>query len=347
MAGECKFKTIVLEVTETCNHGCLHCYRRWPLSPHQGRRSELSRAEIRDLVRKVKSESPLEQVALSGGEPMLRLDLPEIVCDLADEGLATVVITNGSYLTPQRLSRFPSGSVFEVTLFSPDHERHDRMAGCRSFQRTLEGIARLRKHEMTFVLALLVTKENACETGRTIELGIALGAEAVLLNRVNLSRASIAFASDLVPDPLTLQRSLDQAEEAAEKYGIAVAVSVPVPPCLVDPERYSHLHFGWCPRGNDDAYYTIGPEGWLRPCNHSSVVLGDLREKRFSELVLGRKAQAFWVSIPAQCAACDHPLAGLCRGGCPAASDECYGSPDHPDPFVEISQRMRETTVST
>jgi radical SAM protein with 4Fe4S-binding SPASM domain len=248
----------------------------------------------------------------------------------------SVVITNGSLLATSLLRRFPSVAGFEVTLFSADERLHDSIAGRPAFARTLNGLVGLQKFKLGFILACVVTKQNAHDVKRTIELGIALGAQAVLFNRVNLSRSAMPFARELIPDPSSLKQSLDAAQDAAKSYGISVAVSVPIPPCVVDPRDYPQLHFGWCPRGNEESYYTVAPNGQLRPCNHSSVILGDLRTSRFSELVSGAEAKKFWSVEPARCARCEHPLRDLCRGGCPAAADECFGSREYADPIVEL-----------
>lgn len=338
--SSCDIELAVLEVSENCNHVCLHCYNYWRggLTRTDGRK-RLRRTEIRDLVRKIKRDAPLKQIAISGGEPMLRPDLGGIICDLADEGLSAVVISNGSLLTKSRLRCFPEGTIFEVTLFSANADLHDRIAGRRSFHRVLEGLVRLRQHKCKFVLSSVVTRLNAHDTSRTIELGIALGADAVMLNRINLSRVTLPIAGALVPDLSALRRSLDSAEEAASRYEVMVAISVPIPPCVVDPRMYTHLQFGWCPRGSKNAYYTVGNTGLLRPCNHSSVVLGDLCKQGFGELVHSRASREFWSPLPKDCIACSHPLKDYCRGGCPAAADECYGTRERVDPFVEFFRR--------
>jgi radical SAM protein with 4Fe4S-binding SPASM domain len=141
---------------------------------------------------------------------------------------------------------------------------------------------------------------------------------------------------DAVPTRQQLLEALASAELVASEYGAAVAVSVPVPPCLAEPSDYPHLHFAYCPRGNEDSYYTISHDGLMRPCNHSSVILGDLRRRRFAEVVNSDRTRAYWASEPKECAGCTHPLRATCRGGCPAAADECGGSPQHVDPFVPL-----------
>jgi hypothetical protein len=120
------------------------------------------------------------------------------------------------------------------------------------------------------VVAYVITRRNAHAVGGVIRLGIALGAQAVMLNRVNVTRQLYREHGDLVPTAAQLRECLQTADEAAARYGITVLVSIPVPPCVVDPTPYSNLHFGWCPRGSAEAYYTIGVSGDIRPCNHST-----------------------------------------------------------------------------
>jgi radical SAM protein with 4Fe4S-binding SPASM domain len=195
-------------------------------------------------------------------------------------------------------------------------------------------VQRAARRKFRLALACVVNRLNFHDVFRTIELGIALEAEAVLFNRINLSRETLASAAELVPSVEQLRQALEAAEDAARQYGIAVAVSVPIPPCVLDLSPYRHLHFGWCPRGGGGAYYTVSYNGLLRPCNHSSAILGDLRTEGFAEIVTREATRAYWRPLPAECRDCAEPLRGSCQGGCPAASYECYGSGGRIDPFV-------------
>jgi radical SAM protein with 4Fe4S-binding SPASM domain len=330
------FQTVVVEVTEACHHRCLHCYNYWRDERAPIKAPEtLSRAEILTLIRKVQRDTNLRQVALSGGEPLLRRDLPEIATDLVTAGLDVMVITSGTMLNDEKLKRFPVGTGFEFTLFSVKAELHDRIAGRPgAFARVIRGIESAGRHGFPLALTCVINRLNAHDVLETIELGIALKAQAVLFNRMNLSRSTLPVANQLVPSVEQLTQALEAADEAARRYGISVAVSVPIPPCLIDISRFRKLHFGWCPRGDEGAYYTIGYNGLVRPCNHSSVVLGDLRTEGFADIVTRESTRAFWKPIPAECQSCRHPLKDSCRGGCLAASRECYGTADRIDPFI-------------
>ena len=350
MASRAKpeIKLVVLEVTEACNHACLHCYNYWrprttgdsdiarPKPPFvRGR--VLSRSEILSLMKKVRRDTSVSWLAVSGGEPFLRMETPEIVSDLTREGFGVVIITNGTLITEDHLRRLPESASFEITLFSVYQERHDQIAGRECFQRLLKTLALLHKYKRHLVLGFVLSKLNAVDITRTIEMGVAVGAGAIMLNRVNLSRNVMPIASELVPTLSMLREALTAADETAARYGIPVVLSVPIPPCLADPKDYPHLQFGWCPRGGKEAYYTIGCAGLVRPCNHSSLVLGDLRKQHFGAIIASDQNRDFWAGMPAECQACTHPLKDSCAGGCRAAAAECYGSPTRIDPFVDFT----------
>lgn len=336
------FQHVVLEVTEACPNACLHCYNYWREDRAPVRSPEtLDRKQIRALVRKVKADAPLKQIGISGGEPLLRADLPAIVNDLMEEDLGVMVITSGATLTPARISKFPKETAFEMTLFSTGAGLHDYIAGrAGAFDRTIEGAMAVSGYGCRLAVTAVVNRLNAGETGYVYRMAVGLGANAFLFNRVNFTRFTLPRAEELAPTPEQLREALDATEEFATKYGVHVSAAVPIPPCVVDTTRYQRISFGWCGRGNEDSYYTIGYNGLLRPCNHSSRILGDLKTQTFAEIVKGRKAKSFWAPVPKACRECTYPGGEACRGGCPAASDECYGTRERWDPVVDLAGNL-------
>ncbi len=249
----------------------------------------------------------------------MRRDAPEIACDLAELGLEIVVITNGALLTEATLDRFPADTLFEVTLLSAHARTHDELAGNRVFETILQNVVRIDGRGHRWAMACVVTHRNAREVAGAIELGVALGAQGLLLDRLNPNRRIVENAPHLLPTVDDVRSALSAAEDAAARYDLGVGVAVPVPPCLIEPADYPHLHFGWCPRGNSESYFTVDCRGRLRPCNHSSVVLGDLRAEPFLDLMQMEAANRLWAFEPDDCLGCQHPLRDRCRGGCPAA----------------------------
>jgi radical SAM protein with 4Fe4S-binding SPASM domain len=335
-------KFIAIELTGNCNNACRHCYNFWRKDgrvKQVDKPGSLSREEIISLIKKIKADIPLQYIALSGGEPLLRKDFPDILCDIVNLGMEPVVITNGVLLTEKFLKRLPRGIYFEITLLGHTAALHDRLAGRKVFDKVIRNIANINRYKSIVTLAFVAMKQNALDVHRTAELGLALGATAIMYNRVNLNRRVKSFTDDLVPPPNMLAESLGLLQETVRKYKVEAICSVPIPPCVVDISKYPDIKFGWCPRGSENAYYTVGCDGFLRPCNHSSLILGDLRKEGFAEIISNKKNTSFWNKIPEKCINCNHPLKDNCRGGCTAASYEFYGSQNIMDPFCEISMK--------
>jgi radical SAM protein with 4Fe4S-binding SPASM domain len=291
-----------------------------------------------DIVARLREQTPIENLALSGGEPLLRNDMPELVAYIEKLGVNVVVITNGSSIGPELISRLGE-AMFEVTLLSYRPEVHDRLAGCTgSWEAAVQGMAHLRKARRAFVVVFVATKENWLDLPKTVELAIALGAEGLMFNRLNLGSRTVHQARSLLPTPPMLVESLGTLEDLAGKYGLPVAASVVIEPCVVDIRRYRNIHFGWCPRAGEEAYFTIDGEGDVRICNHSPVVLGNLLREPFSTIYRDHPhVRAYRETWPRECESCAPELRELCRGGCRAAAEQCLGTLEHVDPFVTFS----------
>lgn len=330
---------LILEVTRACNHACVHCYNYWTHDfPDETDGQRLSRKEIRCYISSICQETKIGNIGISGGEPMLRKDISGIVNDMTDLGLNVVVISNGSLVSDSRIKDFPAETTFELTLFSSEEKIHDHVAQhIGAFRNVIKAAVAVRKQNCGLAIACVLNKYNLDGLSRTIELALALGTDGIIINRVNLTGRTYPIARDLVTSADELKHALEVANKAAVKYGMPIAISVPVPPCVVDTTPYKSLQFGWCPRGGSKGYYTIGFNGLVRPCNHSSVILGDIRKQTFKYIVSSAKTKAFWSIIPPECITCKHPLRDSCRGGCPAASYECYENQRQRDPFIEFA----------
>jgi radical SAM protein with 4Fe4S-binding SPASM domain len=335
-------KTFVLELTQRCNNRCSYCYTVWDspgLGCNQHDQDEMSTAEIKEVIAKLQDEAPVENIALSGGEPLLREDLSEILAFIKDRGIASVVITNGTLLSKERVAATMVGGTYEVTLLSYHREVHDQLAGRRgAWDAAIDGVANVRQAGGRVVAVFVATKHNYMDLFKTAELAIALGAYGLMYNRMNLGAHNLRYVDQLLPTPVMIQENLDMLEELGEKYGLPIAVSVVIEPCVVDVRKYEHVHFGWCPLAGEDSYFTIDPVGNVRICNHSPVILGNIKRDRFVDIYYNHPhVRSFHDTWPAECADCEPELKEMCRGGCKAAAEQCYGTLARVDPFVTSS----------
>jgi MoaA/NifB/PqqE/SkfB family radical SAM enzyme len=115
-------------VTGRCNLECGFCYGNREALPTE----ELSVAEWHAVFRNLRSLGVM-RVDLSGGEPTIRKDLPQIAAAALDARLNVVVSTNGTLLTGERLDRFPAVR-WHVSLDSGAEEVHEasRQLRCHS-----------------------------------------------------------------------------------------------------------------------------------------------------------------------------------------------------------------------
>lgn len=188
----------------------------------------------------------------------------------------------------------------------------------------------------TLIAAFVATKLNSADLFKTMELAIALGAVGIMYNRVNLSANNIRYVDQLLPTVSMIKNNLDELEKIGNKYEIPIASSVPIPPCLVDIKKYKKIKFSWCPRGNDESYYTVDSSGNLKICNHSSIILGNLKTEKFVDLIKHPYITKFKETVPTECINCDNESKNLCLGGCRAASEVCYGSLELVDPIAKL-----------
>jgi radical SAM protein with 4Fe4S-binding SPASM domain len=335
-------RSFVLELTRGCNHRCAYCYTAWGAPelryPRNGRDSTAE--EIEQMVGRLQEEAPVQQIALSGGEPLLRKDLARIVAFIAGRGITPIVITNGSLLTPERIDELAPHCGFEVTLLSTRRDVHDALTGNRgSWDAAVEGMTDLCERGLSFVAAFIATRRNYADVYQTGELAVALGARALMYNRMNVGAFNGRDAAALLPTAAMVRENLDALERLAATYGLLVAASVVIEPCVVDVRKYEHISFGWCPLAGADSYFTIDPAGNVRICNHSPTILGNLKRDRFADIYYGHPyVREFAETLPAECAGCDPELLALCRGGCKAAAEQFYGTLRRVDPFVTLNR---------
>ena len=146
-----------LEVTFDCNFRCIHCY-----CVDQPPRKELSLDEIRKLLDQMAAEGCL-WLLLTGGEPLLRRDFPDIYLHARQRGLITTVFTNGSLVTDRIAGLLGDLKPFvvEVTLYGFSSETYREVTGrAEHFDRVLQGIDRLQARGVPLKLKSMILRQN-------------------------------------------------------------------------------------------------------------------------------------------------------------------------------------------
>ncbi len=331
-----RLQTLIFEITQRCNHACLHCYNVWQPHNQDGYPTgELDTAGTLALLTRALDETDCRHVTLTGGEPLLRGDLPQILDLLRERRVRTTLITNGRALTePVVVDLIDRGvALFELPLLSHRREVHDHLSGAQgAFDAALAALASIRYHRGQFVAVFVATRYNLDDLYPAIKLAFAFGSRGMMLNRFNPGGRGRLHLDELLPAVGQMQEALEIADAAAAEFSFPISCSIPIQPCLIDTSQYKHLNFGYCAAGTDRAYYTIDPLGNVRPCNHTPLILGNLLQRPFSHLIAPERLTLFVQAIPALCSSCR--LRDDCQGGCKAAAQVCYSTLDAEEPFL-------------
>jgi MoaA/NifB/PqqE/SkfB family radical SAM enzyme len=158
-----------LDLTYRCNNNCRHCWLRLPPDSRDAA-GELAAGEIRRLVDDARAMGCREWF-VSGGEPMLRPDFPEIFAAITDRSAWYTLNTNGTMITPEiaRLLRRKGAKL--VALYGATAEVHDAVTrNPGSFEALRRGIAYLREAGAGFSVQVVPMRTNISQYDAMIRL---------------------------------------------------------------------------------------------------------------------------------------------------------------------------------
>jgi radical SAM protein with 4Fe4S-binding SPASM domain len=149
---------VVYNCTSRCNLRCLHCYAA---SDSTRRDTELSTAQAKKLLTDV-LEVNAPVVLFSGGEPLLRPDLFELLAEAKRLGLRTVISTNGTLIDGDTAAKLAESSVgyVGISIDGPEefHNRFRQTSGC--FKATMTGFENCRKANLRMGLRFTISNSN-------------------------------------------------------------------------------------------------------------------------------------------------------------------------------------------
>ncbi|MGE5127699.1 MAG: radical SAM/SPASM domain-containing protein, partial [Betaproteobacteria bacterium] len=274
---------VAWNLTRRCNLSCTHCYIS--AGPWQSAGGELSHGECRRLVDELVALNPSPLLILSGGEPLVREDLPELAAYARERGATVVVGTNGTTLSDARVALLKAAGVsgVAVSVDSLEHARHDLFRGARhALERTVEALARLREARLDFVVQTTATPGNADEVPALVEWAAEQGAVCFnLYFLVPTGRAS--GLPDLAAE--RIEELLGVLVEAERRHRGAMMVRAKCAPHFMRrvheaaPDSPVLGYRTRCPCGID--YCRITPDGKLTPCPYMPSAAGDLRRQSF------------------------------------------------------------------
>jgi len=148
------FSRVCVRVTNRCNMKCGFCLA----DPTDY--GEMTATDIVRALGRLVSRSRLRALCISGGEPLLRPDLGEILAGAHRLGLHTTVTSNGLLISEDDMAMFRRyGIRVKVSLYG-QRETHNRLVGADVFDQVDGKIVRMLQRGVTVSVNTLVTKAN-------------------------------------------------------------------------------------------------------------------------------------------------------------------------------------------
>ena len=252
-----------ISLTERCQCRCVHCYARG----REGRApDELDTAEVKSLIDQGRRLGAA-YVVFSGGEPLLRKDIAELVAYAHRKGLITRINTNGLLFTPENTARLRRAGLTQagVSIDDPDPETHDRLRGLPdAFAKTLEGIRNLKANG---ILCQIQTYASRRLIPEGLEKVVALGRElGVFYVYFFFPTASGAWACSF--DEVLTAEEREEVRKLADVRFVHVELATAGSQCRVFAR----------------SLVSVASNGDVTPCPFTPFVVGNVRQRPLVEL---------------------------------------------------------------
>jgi pyrroloquinoline quinone biosynthesis protein E len=327
---------LLAELTYACPLQCPYCANPIDYAKHD---SEISTEDWKRVLTQARKMGAV-QLGLSGGEPLVRKDLTEIVKHARDLGYYSNLITSGYGLTEEKIVQLKEAGLdhIQVSIQASSQELNDHIAGTTSFEHKKQVAHLVKKHGYPMVLCVVIHRENIHQMADILAMAEALGADYLELANTQYYGWAHANRDCLLPT----KEQFEEAEKIAQAFKETVAGKMKI--YYVVPDFHEDRPKA-CMNGWGTTFLTIAPDGVALPC-HSARDLPNLdcpnvNDVSISDIWNDSKAFNFfrgdnWMQEP--CRSCDEKEKdkGGCRcqayllaGDMYATDPVCSKSPNH------------------
>jgi len=286
-------------------------------------------------------------VGLSGGEPLLRRDLPEIISAAHDSGLYTNLITSGLGLDFARARQLRASGLdsIQISFQADEAVIGDSIAGARAHHHKIDAAAAVTQAGLPLSLNVVLHRHNIERLPAIFSLAESLGAQRLELANVQFYGWAWLNRKSLLPSRDQAQAAFALAQSAKERLAGRMEVIYVLPDYF--EERPKPCMQGWGER-----YLTVNPIGQVLPCPNATSIPGlqfeNVRQQSLENI--WNESESFnrfrgeeWMPLP--CREC--PERHVDFGGCRCQAALLTGDPSATDPVCSLSPHhlMLQNTV--
>ncbi|MBI4697055.1 MAG: pyrroloquinoline quinone biosynthesis protein PqqE [Gammaproteobacteria bacterium] len=324
---------LLAELTYRCPLQCPYCSN--PVD-YARRKDELSTAEWCRVLAEARRMGAA-QLGLSGGEPLLREDLEEIVAEGRRLGYYSNLITSGIGMDEARIARLKDAGLdhIQISFQASDETLNDFLGGTSSFRHKYEMARLVKKYEYPMVLNIVIHRQNIDQIEDIIRMTIDLQADYVELASTQYYGWSKLNLDHLLPT----RGQLARAEAIAHDYQVRMKGRMRI--IYVVPDYYEERPKA-CMNGWGSIFLTIAPDGTALPCHAAAQLPGlefpNVREHGIEHI--WRDSAGFnafrgfaWMREP--CRSCPEKTKDF--GGCRCQAYMLTGAAENADPVCAKS----------
>lgn len=324
---------LLLELTYRCPLHCVFCY-----NPTDFARSteELSTQDWIRVLQQARAQGSV-QLGLSGGEPLTRDDLEEIVAEAHRLGFYTNLVTSGIGLNEKRIRALKEAGLDHIQISFQDstREMNDFLSSTRTFELKAKVAALIKQHGYPMVLNVVLHRMNIDHVGQILEMAERMSADYVELANTQYYGWAWRNREQLLPSRGQVRRAEQVTAAFRKRVGERIRVYFVVP-------DYFEKRPKPCMNGLGSIFLTIAPDGTALPC-HAARMLPGMQFPNVRDADIGwiwRESPAFnrfrgfgWMKEP--CRSCPEKTKDF--GGCRCQAYLMTGDPANADPVCELS----------
>jgi pyrroloquinoline quinone biosynthesis protein E len=325
--------SLIAEVTHRCPLHCLYCS-----NPIEMQRAETELAtEDWERVFQQAAQMGVLHLHLTGGEPLARKDLPELIRAGREAGLYVNMITSGLGLTEERLAGLVEAGLEHLQLSFQDLEEAsaNHIAGTRAHAIKLALVPILKRYPLAFTINLVVHRMNLDHLEEFIALAEDLHPDRLEIAHVQYYGWALKNRALLMPTEEQVERSIPIVAAAKERLRGKIHLEA------VFPDYFGSFPKA-CVGGWGRQMMLIDPAGQALPCHSAAIIPGmtfdNVREHSLEWIWKCSSAfQRFrgdeWMSPT--CLSCDRKEKDF--GGCRCQAFLMTGDPNAIDPVCSLS----------
>lgn len=340
---------LIAEITHRCPLHCVYCSNPLELSSRKG---ELATADWLRVFGEAAALGVLH-LHLTGGEPLARQDLAELVEGARHARLYTNLITSGFGLSRERLAQLVNAGLDHIQLSFQDSSEDSAnwIAGARAHAHKIELAAWIRSHQIAFTVNLVVHRQNIEHLEEMITKLEVLHPDRMEIAHAQYYGWALRNRSALLPTRGQLDGAVSVVAAAEERLRGKVRINMVVP-------DYHARYPKACMGGWGRQLMLVDPAGRALPC-HAAGAIANMLFDNVREHTLDwiwQSSEAFqkfrgedW--MPEPCRSCDRRKEDF--GGCRCQAFLLTGDASATDPVCElasshqvIEDAVREDAVS-